>query len=110
MIINFEVGPRVFEISTPNRANGAKITMQRNSWPEGDLFRWDLYERERKGTLVHLSGADETGGFRPRRDGLPGETPLVIGLSWPVDKDKDRIRFELTVHQEFSSDVTIEWL
>lgn len=108
--INFQVGVREFEIGTPVRANGAKITLQRSSWPEGPLFRWDVHERNRDGTLLPLAGADETGGFRPRRDGQPGETPLVIQLNWPIDKDKDLIRFTINVLQPFTSDVSLVWL
>jgi hypothetical protein len=108
--VNFDTGFRAFEITTPTRANGAKVTMERLSWPAGALFRWDVYERERNGTLTHLAGADELGGPAVRRDGLPGDAPLVITLRWAADRDKDVIRFEVTVEQDFSSNVSLEWL
>lgn len=110
MIVNFQTGTRDFELVSPSRANGAKITMQRSSWPAGALFRWDVYERNRGGTLLPLAGADEDGGVRPRRDGQPGETPLIISLNWPADKDKDIIRFSINVLQSFTSDVSLIWL
>lgn len=109
-VINFPVGARTIGVNTPVRANGARITMTRMSWPVGALFRWEVYERERNGTLLPLAAADEIGGPAPKKDGSPGDAPLVITLSWPVDRDKDRIEIRLDVFQAFQSNVTLDWL
>jgi hypothetical protein len=108
--ITVQVGPFAREITSPTRANGAIITLTRENWPAGDLFDWRVYERDRNGELKFLTGGHELGGFVPRRDGQPGEQPLVIQLSWPADRDKDRIRFEADVFQSFNTTPTIEWL
>lgn len=104
------VGPFVREITTPTRANGARITLTRESWPAGALFDWRVYERERNGTLRLLTQGNEVGGPAPRPNGPPGDAPLVITLTWAVDKDKDVIRFEADVFQAFNTTPTLEWL
>lgn len=109
-VVNFPVGLTPVEITTPARANGARITLQRAAWPPGALFTWTLYERERDGQLLKLASATEFGGPAPNRDGTPGDGPLVITLRWPADRDKDRIRVEVNALQAFTSDITAEWL
>lgn len=103
------VGPLVREISTPTRANGARITLTRLSWPAGPLFNWRVYERQRNGTLSLLTQGDEVGGDTTGKDGTLNP-PLVITLRWPVDADKDVIRFEADVFQAFQTDLTFAWL
>lgn len=108
--LTFPVGLTALEITAPVRANGARVILQRQAWPEGQLFTWKVWERERNGLLVPLAAATEFGGPAPFRDGTPGDAPLVITLSWPADKDKDLIRVEIDALQAFASDVTGVWL
>lgn len=107
------VGPFVREITTPTRANGARITLTRGNtnegWPDGALFDWRVYERDRNGSLHLITQGGETGGTVTGKDGSLNP-PLVIELTWPVDKDKDVIRFEADVFQEFNTTASIEWL
>jgi hypothetical protein len=103
------VGLSAFEIDTPTRANGATLTLTRFSWPVGPLFTWRVYERERNGVLQLLASGDESGGEGFYKDGTPG-APLTIGLRWPVDKDKDRIRVEVDALSPFTAGVKVEWL
>ena len=104
------VGPQAFEVDSPVRANGAIITLTRFSWPVGPLFTWRIFERERNGVLQPLTSADESGGPAPRRDGQPGDAPLVISLRWAADRDRDRIRIELDVVQSFTAGVKLDWI
>ena len=108
MLVTIPVGPSAFEANTPARANGALIAMTRIAWPAGPLFTWRIFERERGGQLVLLASASEDGGEGFFRDGTPG-APLTIRLTWPVDKDKDRIRAEVDALLEFQSDVTVSF-
>jgi hypothetical protein len=104
-------GSQAFEIDTPVRANGAHITVRRFgfSWPAGALFNWRVYERERNGTLNLLTQGEEQGGPVVGRDGTI-DPPLLIGLSWQPDKDKDLLRFEVDVFQTFTTEVFIDWV
>lgn len=85
------------------------MTLTRFSWPVGPLFVWRVFERERGGALQLLASAEEAGGPALRRDGLPGDAPLVISLNWPIDRDKDRIRFEVDALQIFTAGVLVDW-
>lgn len=106
--VTLPIGLSAFEIDTPARANGAKITVTRQSWPVGPLFTWTIFERERNGSLTQLASAVEQGGERIGRDGQPA--PLIIELRWALDKDKDRIRIEIDAQQSFTLGVTVVWL
>lgn len=101
---------QAFEVDSPTRANGCRISIARFNWPAGQLFRWRVYERERNGTLQPLTEGNEIGGVVPRRDGQPGEQPLSIELRWATDVDRDRIRFEFDVQQPFTAGVKIDWI
>ena len=105
------VGVSAFEVDSPTRANGAIVTISRFNWPVGPLFTWRVFERERNGVLKLLSFADESGGVVvPRRDGQPGEQPLVVQLRWASDADRDRIRFEVDAIQVFTCGVRVVWV
>ena len=107
--VTIPVGPSAFEVDSPVRANGARITITRFSWPVGPLFTWRVYERERGGSLQLLASAAEAGGPAPKRDGSPGDAPLLIQLTWAADKDRDRIRFEVDALQSFTCGVKVDW-
>lgn len=104
------LGVQAFEISGPSRANGATIRITRTvEWPAGALFNWRVYERERNGTLLLLASGSEQGGPAVGRDGTINP-PLVIGLNWAADRDKDVIRFEADVAQVFVTEVFVDWV
>jgi len=111
--VDIQIGnEQAFEVDSPTRANGCIITLARLApgWPGGPLFTYRIYERERNGVLQLLTSASESGGPAPRRDGLPGDAPLVIQLTWKLDRDRDRIRFEADVVQPFTCGVKIDWI
>lgn len=99
-------------ITTPSRASRARVILTRPvNWPAGDIFTYTIYERERNGLLVRLTGATEagTGGPVVGRDGTINP-PLTILLTWPTDRDKDEIRFDADVLQTFTTAITVEFL
>ena len=106
--VTLPIGLSAFEIDAPTRANGARITLTRQSWPVGPLFTWTIFERERNQSLTTLASAAELGGERIGRDGNPA--PLIIELRWAPDKDKDRIRVEVDAQQSFTLGVAVVWL
>jgi len=107
--ITVPVGPSAFEVDSPVRANGAIITLTRFSWPIGPLFTWRIFERERNGVLQLLASAAEEGGEGRFMDGTTG-APLIISVRWSADKDRDRIRIELDVVQQFTAGVKLDWI
>jgi len=106
----FPPGTYTHEILTPVRANGARITVSRDvQWPTGDVFIYQISERQRNGSLSLLTGATEPGGQMIGKGGVVNP-PLVITLTWPPDADRDLIRFEVTVFQSFTTAITMEFL
>lgn len=104
--------PYSYEIIAPNRSSAAQLTMTRapGGWPPGELFTYRAFERERNsGALNLLTGGTESGGPAVGKDGTVNP-PLVVTLTWPLDKDRDLIRFELDVVQTFTTAITVEFL
>ena len=100
------------EIIAPTRSSAARVTLTRapGGWPAGELFTYRAFERERNsGALNLLTSGTESGGPAVGKDGTVNP-PLVITLRWPVDKDRDLIRFELDVVQTFTTAITVEFL
>lgn len=100
------------EVQAPNRKSGAVLTLTREApgWPDGDLFHYAIYERNRGETQANLiASASESGGSAVGRDGTPNP-PLRVALSWSDDKDKDVIRFDITVIQTFRTAITLEFV
>lgn len=100
--------PLVYEIDTPSRKSGALITVDRNAWPEGALFDLRIYLAERGGEYRFITGSNESGGAASPRNGVQNP-PLVIRLEWPLDKDRERLKFEIDVHQPFSCGLHLVW-
>lgn len=106
------IGPFSQEIRSPKKANGARISLQRQSWPDlglVPLFSWSAYEQERSGSLELLASGNEFGGDIVGKGGVVNP-PLVITLTWAADKDKETIRLDLLVNAPFNTVVSLEWL
>lgn len=112
-------GSYSFEIDTPTRSDRAEVTLTRvrippaSGWPDGELFRFRIFERDRgDGTLHQVTEGTMMGGYVPAipERGLPENSPCGVGLQWSADRDKDIIRFEVEVLQEFRTAITIEFI
>jgi hypothetical protein len=106
------VGTYVHEIQAPGRKDAALLTMTRQplGWPAGPLFTYVVSERNRgQATATILTSGAEEGGPSIGKDGTVNP-PFKIGLRWAADKDKDIIRFEVTVLQPFSTALSIEFI
>lgn len=106
------VGSYSHEILAPNRSNAAQFTLTRapGGWPEGELFTYRFYERERNSDNLNLlTSGTESGGLAMGKDGTPNP-PFGVTLTWPPDKDRDLIRIELDVVQTFTTALTLEFL
>lgn len=74
------------------------------------MFQYHISERQRTGVLRELMSATESGTGGPLRGkGGVVNPPLVIRLTWPLDADRDLIRFEVTVLQPFVAGITMEF-
>jgi len=118
MASSIHIGPLViqpgnnqtFEITAPSRANGATIKISRFSWPAGALFTYRVLEAERgSGDPQLLTSGTENGGTVIGKNGEI-DPPLIIGLKWAADKDRDRIRFEVDVFQAFTTEVFMDFI
>mgnify|MGYP001602017839 CR=1 FL=1 len=105
------IGSYAHEIDAPARRTAARITLTRPGagWPIGAVLTYRIFERERGGNLLLLTGTTEMGGPIIGKGGVVNP-PLVIGLSWPDDRDKDVIRFEVEVLQAITTAITVEFL
>jgi len=124
---------------TRSSAARVTLTRAPGGWPAGELFTYRAFERERNSEALSqlgrlrrlmratfwwgrqvssvvirhsinlLTSGMESGGPAVGKDGTVNP-PLVITLRWPVDKDRDLIRFELDVVQTFTTAITVEFL
>lgn len=107
--VTLPLGLSAFEIDTPTRVNGARLTITRLGWPPGPVFNAKIFERERGGELSLLWSVEAEKGGTFGKDGTPNP-PLIVELNWRADKDKDRIRIELEALVIFTAGIQVEWL
>ena len=103
------IGPQAFEITSPARANGAKIRIERFTWPIGPLVNYRIYERQRNGDLLLLTQGAEEGGPVIGKNGEINP-PLRISLNWAADADKDVIRIEVDAIQPFTAEAFLDFV
>lgn len=108
---DYAPGSYSVEVDAPSRKNGATVTLTRPGagWPVGEVFEWRVYEKERNGVLTPLASAVEFGGQIIGKGGVINP-PLQVTLTWPLDRDKDRIRFEIDVRQTIRTAITLAFV
>jgi hypothetical protein len=114
----YPVGVREFELNQlPGSSEGAKFTFTRESWPEGDVARIDVYMM-RNAVWQHVMGGNLTGGTIIGRDGNP-LTVSTMSFTWPGENDGAGGRTKLrgsdvkvtaNVLQSFRTAISIESL
>jgi len=98
----------------PVTSTGVKISLTRESWPEGSVARVEIwFSKDNGATLQLLAGVDLTGGAAFDKQG----NPLLansVATTWPVEGAQEirgsDVRGQLIVFQPIRTAITVETL